>query len=75
MTIKTELPDRINVMRVMSYDTAEIRKSIAELNDVPVEEVTDKEILDLIQDWVTEDFQSQLGKELWLDEHGNEVEA
>lgn len=75
MIIKTELPDRINVMRVISYDTAEIRKSIAELNDVPVEEVTDKEILDLIQDWITEDFQSQLGKELWLDEHGNEVEA
>lgn len=71
--METQLPERINVMRVISYDVAEVRDSLAELNGIDPEEVKISEIVNLIEGWVGEDFAMQEGKEIWQDQDGEEL--
>jgi hypothetical protein len=70
----TQLPERINVMRVISYDVQEVRESLAELNGISFEKVKGLEIIALIEDWVGEDFAMQEGKEIWQDQDGQELD-
>ena len=54
-----ELPSRITATRSFTYDTAEVRASY---KDVHGETLTDEEIMDLIDEWITEDMRSPLSR-------------
>ena len=67
----TDLPERINVIHTITYNVGEVRESLAELNGIEPSEVKDYEITNLIDTWISEDFN---GKEVILqDENGEEV--
>ena len=62
----------VTAQKNISYNVDEVRSTIAELNDIPIEETSVEEALELIWGWVTEDFGDSYGVVL-LDEDGNEL--
>ena len=62
----------VTAQKNISYSVDEVRSTIAELNDIPIEETSVEEALALIWDFITEDFGDSYGVVL-LDEEGNEV--
>lgn len=63
------LPERINGIRVITYIPQEIKDSLAEMN--PDTEISDQDVFDVIEEYLTEDFgstdfilQDQDGEEL-----------
>lgn len=62
----------VTAQKNISYNVDEVRNTIAELNQIPIEDVPVREALDLIWDFITEDFGDSYGVVL-LDEEGNEV--
>lgn len=63
------LPERVNAMRVVTYDPQEVKDSLIEMN--PDVEISDQDVLDMIEEWAYEDFgttdfilQDQDGEEL-----------
>lgn len=74
------LPERINVMKVVSYDVTQILQDIRDMNETMIpfgksdEEVTTEDILNFIEDWVREDFSHCDIRELiYQDENGNDL--
>ena len=68
------LPERINVMRVITYDVQQVCDNIR--LHTPVDEITLEEILDWIDPWVEEDFGGvdNWRKDLiYQDENGEEL--
>lgn len=63
----------VTAQKNISYNVDEVRSSIAELNNIPIEEATVEEAVALIWEWVVEDFGDSYGVVL-LDEEGKEVE-
>ena len=49
------LPERINVMKVISYDVQDIVERLTE-NDETLREVTLEEVMQQVEAWVEEDF-------------------
>lgn len=45
----TELPNKINVLWVRTYDTKAIAKEIADFEDIDIQDVTDSEIISAIE--------------------------
>jgi hypothetical protein len=67
------LPERINVMKVVTYDPHYIAECIAELDDsISVDEVSIDNVLDYIQGWVEEDFGTD-HKLIYQDENGEQL--
>ena len=69
------LPERINVMKVASYDVQEILDEMRETrypDDKPLEEITVDDLLDWIAPWVSDwfGFGSNL---IYQDENGNDL--
>lgn len=62
----------VTAQKNVSYNVDEVRKSIAELNDISIEETSVEEAIALIWDFITEDFGDSYGVVL-LDEEGQEV--
>ena len=62
------LPNYITAIRTITYDTEQIRESLAEMVDDP-DSISDDDIIGLIQDWADEDLN---GDYRLLDEDGNE---
>ena len=62
----------VTAQKNVSYSVDEVRSTIAELNDISIEETSVEEALELIWGWVTEDFGDSYGVVL-LDEDGNEL--
>jgi len=63
------LPERVNAMRVVTYDPQEVKDSLIEMNFGG--DFSDQEVLDLIAEWAVEDLgttdfilQDQDGEEL-----------
>ena len=75
------LPERINVTKVVTYDVAEIIKSMRELGGIDEDkEPTLEDILWLVEDWVKDDFSCGHGHKLmtldeliFQDENGNDL--
>lgn len=66
------LPERINVMKVISYDVQQICEDIHAAHEKPFDEITIEDCLDWIEDWVGEDF--GYGNDLiYQDENGEEL--
>lgn len=69
----SDLPERVNAIFVITYDVNEVRRSLAELNEIELSEVKDYEITDLIQTWLAEDFGKLSEQVILQDENGEEV--
>ena len=63
------LPDRINVIKVVTYDAKAI---VREVHNEGVDLETVDDILEFIEDWVHEDFGSLSGL-VFQDENGTEL--
>jgi hypothetical protein len=76
MKIMSKLPERINAMRVVSYNVASIVETLVEMNagDVKAEDVTLEEVLDIIGEWAVEDLANSRVGIIYQDENGEELE-
>jgi len=63
------LPERINVMKVITYDIESIRRD-AHNEGMPLDTVDD--VLEFIEEWVEDDFGSLSGL-IFQDENGNSL--
>jgi hypothetical protein len=66
------LPERINAIKVVTYDVVQIVESLQGMNDDDTYEPTIEEVLAYIEDWVYEDFGDSYGI-VYQDEHGDEL--
>lgn len=62
----------VTAQKNVSYNVDDIRSTIAELNDIPIEDTSIEEAIELIRHFIIEDFGDSRGVSL-LDEDGNEV--
>ena len=75
----SNLPERINVMRVISYDTARVLEDIHAETETPFDEITLEDILQRIEEWVADDFSCGYGHTastrdlIFQDENGTEL--
>ena len=68
-----KLPERINVMKVVTYNVHEIAESICELDsEMNMDTITIEDVLDYVQDWVYEDFGTSRDL-IWQDENGEDL--
>ena len=58
---------KVNVMRVITYDIDEVRK------DMGLKLSTTEEVIDFLEDWVTEDFGTTTGL-VYQDENGDDLQ-
>lgn len=63
----------VTAQKNISYSVDEVRKSIAELNEIPFENTSEEEAIALIWNFITEDFGDSYGVVL-LDEEGQEIQ-
>jgi hypothetical protein len=69
------LPERINVIRSVTYSTESIVDSIRMALDDPHHNPEIDEVLEFIEDWVAEDMSAPLSRHdlTYLDENGSEL--
>ena len=68
-----DMPERINVMKVISYDVQDIVERHTE-NDETLREVELDEVMQQIQAWIEEDFPAEIINDLIIqDENGEEL--
>ena len=67
------LPERINVMKVVSYDVQQICENIHECHKQPFDEITIEDCLEWIRSWVEEDFNGDIEELIYQDENGEEL--
>lgn len=65
----------IVVTRSFTYDVEEVKRSIREINNDPALEVSDDEVLDLVNEWAYEDMRSAPTRHdmVFLDEDGSPI--
>ena len=65
------LPEKINVIRSITYDVPSIVDSLKEMG----EDINIDSVMEYIEDWVSEDMASPLSRHdiTYLDENGNEL--
>lgn len=67
------LPERINVMKVITYDVQDIVERLTE-NDETLREVKLDEVMQQVLAWIEEDFPAERIKDLIIqDENGEEL--
>ena len=67
-----DLPERINVMRTLTYD---VPKIVSDLEDMGMEEIDLDVVLEYIEEWVWEDMSAPPSRHdlVYQDENGNEL--
>ena len=70
-----DLPERINVIRSVTYSVPDIFEKMCEENDDPFYVPELEEIMEYIQDWVQEDMTAPLSRHdiVYQDENGVEL--
>ena len=69
-----KLPERINAMKVISYDVQQIVETLMAEQEVEAEEVTLEMVMDRIESWVEEDFINDVSDStIYQDENGGEL--
>lgn len=71
----TQLPERINAIKVISYNVPDLVDTIVELNngEITKDDVTLDELLDLVSGWADEDMTNAPNKIIYQDENGGEL--
>ena len=68
------LPERINVIKAITYETENFITDVALHNDVTVGQVTSDMLLDWLTEWVLEDFDVvDCNGLIFQDENGGEL--
>ena len=69
------LPERINVIRTITYSTKTIVEEIRTVLDDPHHNPDIEEVLEYIEDWVSEDMSAPLSRHdlVYQDEYGQEL--
>ena len=70
------LPERINVMKIASYDVQSILEDMGEAQypeDKTLDEITIDDLLEWITPWVREDFDENLDRLIFQNENGEEL--
>ena len=69
------LPERINVIRTITYATEHMLADVALSNEISEDEVTTDMLLDWISDWVDEDMAAPPSRHdlVYQDENGEEL--
>ncbi len=62
----------INATKVITYNIDDVRDSIAELNQIDIDDVSDSDAMELIYGWIIEDFGDSYGVVI-TDENGEEL--
>jgi hypothetical protein len=67
-----DLPERINVIRTVTYD---VPKIVGDLQEMNMEDIDLDVILEYIQEWVVEDLTAPLSRHdiVYQDENGEEL--
>jgi hypothetical protein len=73
ITMETQLPEKINVIRSITYDVPSIVDSLKEL--MGEEDINIDSVMEYIEDWVSEDMSAPLSRHdlTYLDENGQEL--
>ena len=72
--MSTTLPQRINAMKVISYDVQQIVETLMAENEVEANEVTLEMVMERIEAWVEEDFSHDVADStIYQDENGEEL--
>ena len=72
----SNLPKRINAMKVISYDVQQIAESLMAESEVEASEITLEMVMKRIEEWVEEDFAHDVaGDTIFRDENGEEIDA
>ena len=71
----SHLPERINAMKVVTYNVASMIEAIIDLNngEITAEDITLDEILEQVSNWADEDLSSPQIKVIFQDENGEEL--
>jgi hypothetical protein len=71
----SDLPERINVMKVVTYDVQNIMESIVSMNtDKDFDDITLEEVMEQVEAWVEDDFPTERVKDLiFQDENGEDL--
>lgn len=69
------LPERINAMKVISYDVQQIVEDVCNAYSITKEEVTLEMVMEYVEELVAEDFayQDYTGDVILQDENGEEL--
>jgi len=71
--METKLPERINVMKVISYDVQNIMESIVAMNsDRDFDSITLEEVMEQVEAWVQDDFPADRIKDLIIQDQDGE---
>ena len=75
--LTTQLPQRINAMKVISYDVQQVAKALMEEQEYQAHEITLEIIMETIEDWADKDFnlQGNFSDVIFQDENGEEIDA
>jgi hypothetical protein len=71
--VKNSLPERINVMRVITYDVSGICEQIHNTLEKSLDEITIEDCMNWIEDWVNEDFNGYTDELIYQDENGDDL--
>jgi len=64
------MPERINVIKTVTYDVESIRRDLS--NDMGIDLDTVDDVMEFIEEWVAEDFGGLYGL-VFQDQDGNEL--
>ena len=74
--MRTTLPQRINAIKVISYDVQQIAETLMAENEIEAQEVTLEMVMEIIEKWVEEDFSHDAADStIYQDENGEEIDA
>jgi hypothetical protein len=75
MKTETKLPERINAMKLISYDVRQIVEMLMAENELENDStITLEMVMDRVQDWVEEDFAHDVSDNtIYQDENGAEL--
>ena len=69
-----KMPERINAIKLISYNTEDLINMLSDENDIPAEKITLEMVMDRIKDWVEEDFAHDVSDEtIFQDENGKDI--
>ena len=71
----SNLPTRINAMKVISYDVQQVVECLMAENEVEASEITLEMVMERIEEWVEEDFAHDVAdRTIFQDENGEEID-
>lgn len=73
-SMRTTLPQRINAIKVISYDVQQIAEALMAENEIEAQEVTLEMVMERIEAWVEEDFSHDVADSIiYQNEDGEEI--